>query len=249
MRTRFYAIMRPAPRQFDGSVTRSEHALATLTKLNSGSWRVQVRRKGKYVNDRFLRRKDAEDWALHRRYRRDAIAWINREKSITPDKPFFVYFAPGAAIRSAPPIYQRSHRITANIVVPDDKTEGVIVATGGGGAGDTLYVKGGKVVYEHNFVDRARYRVVSDIPLPRRRRGHPRPRAETLQAIHREHPRPSDGKPAGEGEIANVTPGRFSATETLDIGMDLGSTISMDYSDKAPFAFTCTIKTVRIDLT
>ena len=27
----------------------------------------------------------------------DAIAWINREKSITPDKPFFVYFAPGAA--------------------------------------------------------------------------------------------------------------------------------------------------------
>jgi len=123
-----------------------------------------VRRKGKYVNDRFLRRKDAEDWALHRRYRRDAIAWINREKSITPDKPFFVYFAPGAAIRSAPPIYQRSHRITANIVVPEDKTEGVIVATGG--AGDTLYVKGGKVVYEHNFVDRARYRVVSDIPLP-----------------------------------------------------------------------------------
>ena len=152
-------------------------------------------------------------------------------------------------IRSAPPIYQRSHRITANIVVPDDKTEGVIVATGGGGAGDTLYVKGGKVVYQHNFVDRARYRVVSDIPLPRRRRGHPRPRAETLQAIHREHCRPSDGKPAGEGEIANVTPGRFSATETLDIGMDLGSTISMDYSDQAPFAFTGTIETVRIDLT
>ena len=27
----------------------------------------------------------------------DAIDWINREKSITPDKPFFVYFAPGAA--------------------------------------------------------------------------------------------------------------------------------------------------------
>ncbi len=33
-------------------------------KLNSGSWRVQVRRKGKYVNETFLRRKDAEEWAL-----------------------------------------------------------------------------------------------------------------------------------------------------------------------------------------
>jgi hypothetical protein len=37
--------------------------LATITKLSSGSWRVQVRRKGKYVNETFLRRKDAEEWA------------------------------------------------------------------------------------------------------------------------------------------------------------------------------------------
>jgi integrase len=38
--------------------------VATFTRLKSGSWRVQVRRKGKYVNDTFLRRKDAEEWAL-----------------------------------------------------------------------------------------------------------------------------------------------------------------------------------------
>jgi hypothetical protein len=38
--------------------------LATFSKLNSGSWRAQVRRKGKYVNDTFLRRKDAEEWAI-----------------------------------------------------------------------------------------------------------------------------------------------------------------------------------------
>jgi integrase len=38
--------------------------LATFTKLRSGSWRVQVRRKGKYVNETFRRRKDAEEWAL-----------------------------------------------------------------------------------------------------------------------------------------------------------------------------------------
>jgi hypothetical protein len=38
--------------------------LPTFTKLKSGSWRVQVRRKGKYVNNTFLRRKDAEEWAL-----------------------------------------------------------------------------------------------------------------------------------------------------------------------------------------
>ena len=38
--------------------------MATFTKLKSGSWRAQVRRKGKYVNETFLRRKDAEEWAL-----------------------------------------------------------------------------------------------------------------------------------------------------------------------------------------
>jgi integrase len=38
--------------------------MATFTKLKSGSWRAQVRRKGKYVNETFLRRRDAEEWAL-----------------------------------------------------------------------------------------------------------------------------------------------------------------------------------------
>ncbi len=38
--------------------------MATFTKRKSGSWRAQVRRKGKYVNAVFLRREDAEEWAL-----------------------------------------------------------------------------------------------------------------------------------------------------------------------------------------
>jgi integrase len=45
--------------------------VATFTRLKSGSWRVQVRRKGKYVNDTFLRRKDAEEWALETERRID----------------------------------------------------------------------------------------------------------------------------------------------------------------------------------
>jgi integrase len=38
--------------------------VATFTRLKSGSWRAQVRRKRRYVNETFLRRKDAEEWAL-----------------------------------------------------------------------------------------------------------------------------------------------------------------------------------------
>jgi hypothetical protein len=37
--------------------------MATFTRLNSGSWRAQVRRKGRYVSETFLRREDARQWA------------------------------------------------------------------------------------------------------------------------------------------------------------------------------------------
>ncbi|WP_404405097.1 hypothetical protein [Pelagibacterium halotolerans] len=38
--------------------------MATFVKLGSGNWRVQVRRKGRYISETFRRRKDAEEWAL-----------------------------------------------------------------------------------------------------------------------------------------------------------------------------------------
>ena len=38
--------------------------MATHTKLASGNWRFQVRRKGQYVSDTFRRQKDGEEWAL-----------------------------------------------------------------------------------------------------------------------------------------------------------------------------------------
>jgi integrase len=38
--------------------------MATISKLPSGSWRVQVRRKGRYVSETFLRREDARQWSM-----------------------------------------------------------------------------------------------------------------------------------------------------------------------------------------
>lgn len=40
------------------------HTVATFRKLSSGNWRVQIRRKGRYVGETFRRRRDAEAWAL-----------------------------------------------------------------------------------------------------------------------------------------------------------------------------------------
>jgi hypothetical protein len=37
--------------------------MAILTLLRSGAWRVQVRRKGAYVAETFLRKTEAHGWA------------------------------------------------------------------------------------------------------------------------------------------------------------------------------------------
>jgi hypothetical protein len=37
--------------------------MASITKLPSGAYRVQVRRKGRYASETFLRRDDAQKWA------------------------------------------------------------------------------------------------------------------------------------------------------------------------------------------
>jgi len=45
-----------------------------------------------------------------------------------------------------------------------------------------------------------------------------------------------------------TVPAAFSASETLDIGTDLGSPVSFDYFEKAPFKFNGTINSVHIKL-
>ncbi len=47
-------------------------------------------------------------------------------------------------------IKNKSHAVTANITVPDDGAEGVIIAQGGAFAGWSLYVKDGKPRYCYN---------------------------------------------------------------------------------------------------
>ncbi len=65
---------------FAASVHTERTRVATITRLKSGSWRAQVRRKGEYVNGTFLRRKDAEEWAI------DIERRIDRQEPTTTQK-------------------------------------------------------------------------------------------------------------------------------------------------------------------
>ena len=54
------------------------------------------------------------------------------------------------------------------------------------------------------------------------------------------------GKIAAEGTVPVSTPICFTANECLDIGIALGSPVSLDYYDKAPFKFNGTIEQVHV---
>lgn len=72
----------------------------------------------------------------------------------------------------------------------------------------------------------------------------------------------SIGKPSGPADVAitvddreamrvavkRTVAGAFSASETLDVGRDLGSPVSFDYFDRQPFAFSGKIGAVTVDL-
>ncbi len=139
----------------------------------------------------------------------------------------------------------RSHSITADIVIPQTGSDGVIYAYGGHLGGETLFIKDGKVVFETNAwghstgkivatesLTPGKKRVVVDLVL--------NPAGASAKAIARMS---IDGKAVGESPIVNLL---LATNETLDIGKDNGMPVSRDY--QAPFAFKGSIDKVVIDI-
>lgn len=174
---------------------------------------------------------------------------VSDRPSATRGKTSFIYY-PGA-VRipegSAPNIKARSHRITADVVVPKGGANGVIVAQGGS-AGYSLFVKNGRVGYENNFFGKERTLLQASKPLPA---GPARIEFEYVQESKKYGEGGSarilvNGKPVAHGRFAHVVPARYSATETFDIGEDTGEAVSAQYHGRFPFSGT--IQSVRFDL-
>ena len=58
-----------------------------------------------------------------------------------------------------------------------------------------------------------------------------------------------NGKQVGHGRIERSVPAAHTASETFDVGADLGSPVSLDYYDRAPFAFNGKINRIHIRYT
>jgi len=141
----------------------------------------------------------------------------------------------------------KSHSVTAAIVVPKTGAEGVIVAQGGNIGGWSLYAKGGKLKYCYNFLGIMQFYAESSDVLPP---GEHQVRMEFAYAggglgkggvaslfV--------DGKKVGEGKVAATAAMVFSADDGCDVGVDNGSPVSPDYGARGN-EFTGRVKGVQL---
>jgi len=146
-------------------------------------------------------------------------------------------------------VKNKSHAVTAEIVVPEDGAQGVIIAQGGAFAGWSLYANAGKPTYCYNLLGLQRFKVAGDAPLSSGTHqvrmefaydggGLAKGGAVTLYV---------DGDEVGAGRVEGTVPMIFSGDETTDIGSDTASPVSDDYGP-SDNAFTGRVEWVQIDL-
>ena len=63
-------------------------------------------------------------------------------------------------------VKNRSHAITAEVVIPRDGTQGVILCQAGRFGGWSLYLKDGKPTYTYNFLGLQSYTVAASEQVP-----------------------------------------------------------------------------------
>jgi arylsulfatase A-like enzyme len=144
-------------------------------------------------------------------------------------------------------IKNKSHSITAEIVVPPKSAEGVIVCQGGNIGGWSLYAKGGKLKYCYNLLGLQCFFAESASPLPP---GEHQVRMEFAYAGGGMGKGGTvslyvDGKKVGEGKVGATAPMIFSADDGCDVGVDTGSPVSPDYDSRGN-EFTGRVKGVLL---
>jgi arylsulfatase len=144
-------------------------------------------------------------------------------------------------------IKNKSHSVTAEIVVSEKAAEGVIIAQGANIGGWSLYAKGGRLKYCYNVAGVNHYYVEAASPIPA---GEHQVRMEFAYAggglgkggkvtLY------TDGKKVGEGDIPMTQAMVFSADDGCDVGEDTGAPVSEDYGSHGN-AFNGRVKGVQI---
>jgi arylsulfatase A-like enzyme len=143
----------------------------------------------------------------------------------------------------------RSHSITAAVVIPEGGANGVILAQAGRFGGWSLYLKDGMPMYAYNFLGLKTYKIAAAKALPAGKAtiryeftydGGGLGKGGTGKIL-------VNGTEVAAGKIERTQPFAFSADEGADVGMDSETPVTDDYKE-ADNKFTGKIKKVVIEV-
>jgi arylsulfatase len=147
-------------------------------------------------------------------------------------------------------VKNRSKTITAEVEVPAGRLNGTVLAQGGRFGGWSLYVKEGVPGYDYNFLGLQRSSIAASKPL-----------APGKNSIRFEFAYDGGGPGKGgmgtlfvnnekvaEGRIEHTQAGMFSADETADVGIDLGTPVVEAIGSEAKSRFTGRIPKVTVEV-
>ena len=148
---------------------------------------------------------------------------------------------------TAPALGNKPNLVTIEAQIPAN-ANGVLYKLGGNSGGLTLFVEDGILCYEYNLfiIMRTKIRATQKLPV-----GKAKIEVETVYA----EPKPAgplkvaikvNGKLFASGVVPVSAPLLFTANDCLDIGIALGSPVSLDYHKKVPFKFNGTIDKVNV---
>ena len=148
---------------------------------------------------------------------------------------------------TAPALGNKPNLVTIEADIPAN-ANGVLYKLGGNSGGLTLFVEDGILCYEYNLfiIMRTKIRAKQKLPV-----GKVKIEVETVYA----EPKPAgplkvaikvNGEQFASGVIPVSAPLLFTANDCLDVGIALGSPVSLDYREKAPFKFNGAIDKVNI---
>ena len=146
-------------------------------------------------------------------------------------------------------IKNKSFSVTAELDVPEDGADGVVIAQGGRFGGWAVYAKHGRAKFVYNVLGIQEFSTEADAPIPA---GTHQVRMEFAYdggglAKGGNVTLYYDGTAVGTGRVEATEPMIFSADETTDIGNETGTTVTPDYTAHTS-RFTGKINWVQLDV-
>src|SRR5262249_13633110 len=91
---------------------------------------------------------------------------VENEPSIVAGRRKFTYYSDLPLIPvAAAPDFTQSHRIVADIAIPNDGARGTIVSYGSRLDGFALYIKNQKLIYDNNYAGKTHDIITSPMPI------------------------------------------------------------------------------------